>query len=1079
MTAFKSDSAAYADYYVLPASFGQERLWFLAQLEPGSDIAYHMYAAVGLSGRLDRIALQRALDHVLAEQEALRTGLAFIDGELRQVVLPSATLAIPVLPGRHLAGVERDEEVRRLAAREATRPFALDEPPLMRLVLLEIADDEHVLVLVLHHLVADGWSVDILLRELASAYAAAAAGALGPPHERPVQYADYAVWQRDRMTEEFVAAELAHWRARLHDVPALELPTDRPRPAVRTASGAVARRPVPDDVLAGARAMGRDHDATLFMVLLAAFEVVLSRYSGQSRFAIGSPVANRTTDEVEGLIGLFANTLVLPADVADDPTFTELLGRVRAVCLDAYDHQELPFERLVQELRPVRDLSRTPLFQAMFVLQNVADATTLAGLVMSPPLEVDARTAKFDVSLSALLRPDQLDLALEFSTDLFDTGTGELMLDSVLAALATAVRDPGRRISGLTLATPDLVPEPTGGPDVVVAECVDDLVADAGRPNSVAVSDDRTALTYADLWERVGGLAARLAARGAGPDRPVAVYLPRGVDVVAALLAVWRTGAAYVPVDPAYPDERIAAMLDDAAVHAVVSTRALATPDRLRGRAAILVDEVDDPSGGPVARRSPGQAAYVIYTSGSTGRPKGVQVSHRNLATHLVAMRDTVGFSASDTLVAVTSVSFDIAGLELFLPLVCGGRVVVATADEAADGERLAALLRATGATIMQATPATWRLLLAAGWQAPSGFRALCGGEALDAELAARLLGIGVELWNVYGPTEATVWASAGRVNDPDRVRLGDALPGARRYLLDGALRPVPVGAVGELFLGGACVADGYRAAPGLTAERFLPDPFAVTGARMYRTGDLCRYTSDGGLQFLGRADDQLKVRGFRVEPVEIEAVLARDDDVAQVAVTAHRMDADDVRLVAHVQPRPHARPAGDLVSGLRTRAARQLPPYAVPAMFNLVDAMPLTPAGKLDRRALRDIEVHLTAPDGGDERPASETERTIGDIFAETLGLPAVGLFVSFFELGGHSLLAAKLVTRIRDELGVVVPVRALFEEPTVAGLAAAVEAARLTPTTGGHDTAMRSLVDQISDDQVDALLRSVFGDP
>jgi amino acid adenylation domain-containing protein len=1075
----QSGADAYDRYYILPASFGQERLWFLTRLDVRADVGYHLCAGVRLIGELDRLRLQRALDHVVRQQESLRTGVAFIDGSLQQIVLPAASLAVPTVD---LGGLPRERqrlETERLAASVVRMPFALDDPPLVRLVLISLSEREHVLLVVLHHLVADGWSVGILLQEVTGAYVRLVRGLPEPP-EPAVQYADYVVWQREQSATEHASRSLSYWLQQLSGVPPLDLPTDLPRPASRSGGGAICRLSIDAALTTRAEQLGRERQATLFMVLMAAFEAVLGRVAGQDDFAVGTAVANRPVADVEGLIGLFANTLALRADLRGDPTVVELLGRVRGACLGAYEHQELPFERLVEELRPVRDLSRTPVFQVMLVLQEALPEVGLPGLAIGAPLELDAGTARFDLALTASRSGGGLRLALEHDTALFEPATAEFVLDAFSQVLAAMCDRPDERVSDLPLTAGAAAPAEAGTPADEPAGTAGALIAAtaARTPGAiaVAVADGTSELTYASLVERVGALAARLAADGVRPGDLVAVCLPRSADLVAALLAVWRAGAAYVPLDPGYPPARVAHMIEHSGVRVVVTTSTLAAELPLAGHGVVLL-----PDAGPPAPASAAPApcldgpAYVIYTSGSTGPPKGVVVGHRSFAHHLQAMRGVLGLTCDDVLVAVTSVSFDIAGLELFLPLLCGARLVLAPADVAADGERLAALLQRSGATAMQGTPASWRLLLAAGWSPPPGFRVLCGGEALDAALARRLWRPDAELWNLYGPTEATVWASVARVGDPDRVCLGRPLPGTSRCLLDSRLRPVPRGAVGELYLGGACAATGYLGAPSATAERFLPDPFASTpGARMYRTGDLCRYDPDGGLRFRRRADDQVKIRGFRVEPGEVEAVLAADDRVRQVAVVATRLSDDDVRLVAHVVPVEGD--DGALVAALRAQAVRRLPAQAVPATINVLQALPLTPAGKVDRRALAALPLpRPTTTDGeGPAEPRTRAERAVARIFAGVLGLPQVDLFGSFFDLGGHSLLAAKLVGRIRDELDVAVSVRALFENPTVEGLAAAMVEGE---TRGGADDAApaRGLVERLSDQEVDALLRSM----
>ena len=1074
----------YARFYQFPASFGQERFWFLSQLKPDADIAYHLYAATRLEGPLDRLTLQRALDQVISSQESLRTGVAFIDGSLCQIIRPAATVAIPVVDRSALSPPEQQAEVKRLAIQESRRPFRLDDPPLLRMILIRLGEQEHVLVLVLHHLIADGWSLEILLAETARAYGQLIAGGTGAASEHPVQYADYAVWQREQLTEDVVTAEVAHWKARLDGLKQLDLPCDHPRPAIGSGNGSVRRIRLTADSVTALTRVAERHDATLYMVLLVAYQVVLARYSGQRDFAVGTAVANRTTSDIEGLIGLFANTLALRADLAENPTFTELLDRVRDVCLDAYSHQDLPFERLVEGLQPVRDLSRSPLFQVMFLFQKSPGEARVGELTMQTPLELDSGTAKFDLTLSMTWSESGIDVALEYSTDLFDPETADLLLDYYQQVVDQATRAPLTRVDDFVLGAPAVTGAPTGTtPDL--RSVLETIAAVADRhPHEIAVADNARELTYQALLDDVERVAARLYAAGVRPGHLVAVCVPRSVELVVGLLATWRVGAAYVPIDLDHHAARISRILDDSAVTTMLTTSGCAGHPQLGNLQVVLTDRAagEEPTSAPLLSSSDQRLAYVLYTSGSTGQPKGVQISHGNLAAHLWAMRETVDTSEGDTLAAVTSVSFDIAALELFLPLTCGGKVLVVSRDDATDGARLAELLAVQRIGLMQATPASWRLLLAADWRPCPGFRILCGGEALDSELAERLVATGATLWNLYGPTEATIWASAGRVLDAERVSLGTPLTGNRCYVLDSSLRPAPVGVIGELYLGGTCVGTGYLGMPAHTAERYLPDPFdSVPGARMYRTGDLCRITSRGDLQFAGRADRQVKIRGFRVECAEIESVLARHPSVEQVAVVDQRHGQDDVRLVAHVILASDDRDADLAASSraLQDECIRQLPAYAVPSAINFVDRMPLTPTGKVDHAALRELRTEAQTAAEEVIEPASAIEHTIAAVFAEVLGVSRVGRSASFFALGGHSLLAAKLMARVRDEIGVVIPVRVLFESPTVAGLAAATERALTEPEqkTAAADAA--AVVAHLSDEQVEELLRQLTGSP
>jgi len=1078
----------HSDCYVFAPSFGQERLWFLAHLEPDSDVAYNVATAVEISGPLDPLAFQRALDSVLARHESLRTGVALIGGEPRQIVLPETVLAVPVVDCSGVPPAERQATVAGRLARESGRRFALDEPPLLRIVLLKFGERDHVLLLVIHHIVCDGWSIGVFLEELAAAYRSVTTGAT-PPAETPLQYADYAAWQRETVSGARLAELTGYWTERLADLAPLEIPTDRPRPAIRSAHGRTCRERLPAELVAALTRLAGKHRATLFMVLLAGWKLLLSRYAGQRDLAVGTAVANRTRPELDRVIGLFVNTLVLRTDLRDVTTFGDLLTRVRETCLGAYAHQDLPFEKVVEAVRPARDLSRTPLFQAMLLMQNTPAQRITVDQLTFAPLRTEGGTAKFDLTLEATPDGSELDLALHHSADLFEPGTAERMLRQLVRLLRGVADSPDGPVAGYDLLGADdrrLVEHAWAyGPvrDVPAGPLPALVRAQAARtPDAVAVESDDERVSYAELTARVDRLARLLRDSGVRPGDFVGVCVERSVSLVAALLAVLTAEAAYVPIDPGYPAERISHMLSDAGVQLVLSSSLAAGCLPSGDWKQIHLDRVEDIPGGPGGEVVSGTAdrpAYVIYTSGSTGLPKGVQIGQQSLVNVLLAMAAELRAGPGDALAAVASVSFDIAALELFMPLLVGGRVVVVPESSVADGPQLADRLARSGVTIMQATPATWRLLLMAGWQPSPGLRIVCTGEALDAELAGRLRAGGAPLWNLYGPTEATLYATAGRIDDPQRIGLGDPVPNSVRYVLDDALRPVPIGTVGELYLGGVTLGYGYLGQAAQTAARFLPDPFAGTpGARMYRTSDLCRYRSDGTLDYLGRADQQIKVRGFRIEPGEIEAVLARHPDATQVAVIARTADAADVRLVAYAVVRPETGRGPDtdvrIVQELRELARRELPTQLVPSLYVLLDRLPLTPSGKLDRAALRrDFPADLAPQAVDDTPPRTDVEREVAAIFAEVLGVERVGVHASFFDLGGHSLLAAKFANRLAERTGVSLQLRELFHRPTVAAVAEVVMAGKAGNGSDREAAALKALLDELPDSEVEALLR------
>ncbi|MBI3457316.1 MAG: amino acid adenylation domain-containing protein [Candidatus Rokubacteria bacterium] len=1029
-------------------SFAQERLWFLDRLEPDRAV-YNIARAARLRGRLDEGALRQALEAIVGRHEALRTTFAEREGEPAQVIAEAGPVALPVIDLRGGAGAERDGEVRHIAAEEARRPFDLVRGPLLRAALLHLGDEAHVLLLTMHHIVSDGWSLGVLNRELGELYGAFSTGRPARLPELPIQYADYAEWQRRWLQGAVLEAQLAYWRRQLAGAPAvLELPSDRPHPALQTYRGARHVVEFPGTLADGLAALSRRAGVTLFMTLLAGFQALLHRYTGQKDIVVGSPVAARTRTETEGLIGLFVNTLALRADLSGDPTFWELLGRVREVALGAYAHQDLPFEKLVEELNPARDLSRTPVFQVMFQLQNAPlPALALPGLTVSP-LKVHSGTAKFDLTLTVDVRERGLRGVVEHNTDLFDGGTIGRMMGHFQRLLAGLVADPSMRVSRLPLLSDTERRQLLVGWNATEAAypqdaCLHELIEEQAEqaPEAVVVVCEGAELTYGELNRRANQLAHSLRGRGVGPEVLVGICLERSLDMVVGVLGVLKAGGAYVPLDPAHPRERLAFLLEDTRAPVLLTQERLVT--RLfPHRAHVVCVDADweeiarQPGTNPAGGVTPDNPAYVIYTSGSTGRPKGVMVPHRALVNFLEAMRNELRLTPEDVLLAVTTLSFDIAGLELFLPLAVGARVEVVSQAVAADGARLAERLGRSGATVLQGTPATWRLLLAAGWRGSPHLKALCGGEALSPELADQLLDRCGALWNLYGPTETTIWSTLHRVErGAGPVPIGRPIANTQCYVLDRHLEPVPAGVPGELYVGGAGLARGYLNRLDLTAERFVPDPFRpLPGARLYRTGDMARYRQDGTLEFLGRRDHQVKLRGFRIELGEIETVLAHHSRVREAVVTMREDAPGGARLVAYVVPRDGRPPQPD---DLRAFLKRTLPEYMLPAAFEPLEALPLTPSGKVDGRAL---------PAPGPTRPLSERrfigprddlERELARIWQDTLGTAPIGVTDDFFDLGGHSLLAVRLVARIEKKLGRQVPLAALFQGRTIAHLA------------------------------------------
>ncbi|MBW8875034.1 MAG: amino acid adenylation domain-containing protein, partial [Acidobacteria bacterium] len=1048
-----------------PLSFAQERLWFLQQLAPEST-AYNLLLAVRLEGRLDVPALAAGLREVVRRHETLRTTFEMIGGVGERPVQVVAPPGVPgdraILPVVDLSGLgaRAPDEAKELAGREVGRPFDLARGPLFRPLLVRLAPQDHAILAPLHHLVSDGWSNGVLLGELVALYTAHREGRQAALPELAVQYRDYALWQRQWLGGEHLAAELAHWRQELRGLPVrLDLPGDRPYPAVQTYRGEGLRLAWGDGLVEGLRGLARAEGATLFMTLLAGFGALLSRWSAQQDLAIGTVVAGRNRVEVENLIGLFVNTLVLRVDLRSAASFRELLAGVRRATLEAFAHQDLPFEKLVDELAPQRSLAYSPLFQVLFVLQNTpGQAAAPAGLRLVP-FEVEGQGAQFELSLSLTETALGLEGSLVYGTDLFDRPTVERLALQLRSLLAAARDDAGGRLGELPLLAAaeraHLLREWNDTAAPLPGLRVHELIAAQARrrPAAPAAGCGEEWLSYGELAGRVGRLGRRLLDLGLRPETVVGIAVERSLEMLIAALAVLEAGGTYLPLDPGYPPERLSFMLEDSGARVLLTQSRLL--DRLPAHACrvLCIDgetEVEPAAAGPAASVGsvgPEHLAYLLYTSGSTGRPKGVQVSHGALSNVLASMRREPGLSERDLLLAVTSLSFDIAAVELFLPLMVGARVLIATAEETADGALLLARLAGSGATAMQATPATWRMLLAGGWSEAGALRlAMAGGEALSGDLAALLLRRAGEVWNLYGPTETAIWSAVFRVAAPSAtsatsatVPIGRPIANTGLHVLEPTFEPSPAGVPGELFIGGSGVARGYAGRPDLTAERFLPDPWGgAPGARLYRTGDLARRRGDGVIEFLGRTDHQVKVRGFRIEPGEIEAALCHHPGV-DVAVVVPRGAGVQV-LVAYVVPAAGGTaPAG---AELREHLRRSLPEHMIPAVFLPLAALPLTPNRKVDRNALPDPGTAVR-PEESRTAPRTPTEELVAGVWAEVVRAERIGVGESFFELGGHSLLATQVVSRLRQAFGVELPVRALFEAPTVEALARRIDAA------------------------------------
>ena len=1030
----------------LPLSFAQQRLWFLDQLEPNNPL-YNVPRTIRLTGTLQADALEKALNEIVRRHETLRTSFTTVNDEPVQVIAPSLAAPLALTDLTSLPESEREEEARRLVMEEAKRPFHLGEASMLRVSLLKLSDDDHVLVLNTHHIISDRWSLGVLSQELATLYEAFLENKPSPLPELPVQYADYAVWQRAFLSGEVLDKQLAYWKRHLAGAPAtIDLPTDRPRPPVQTFSGAQATTHLPHTLVDALKELGRKEGVTFFMTMLAAFNVLLSRYCGQDDLVVGSPIAGRNRAEVEKLIGFFVNTLVLRTNLSGNPSFRELLGRVRESAMGAYAHQDLPFEKLVEELKPERDLSRNPLFQVMLILQNVPRVGQTMGELTVGSFSTPSRSSKFDLTLILSEESDGVRATFEYNTDLFDTATVERMLAHLQGVLEAVAADPAQSIAEVPIMTHSerqqvLVEWNATEASYPRDACLPDLFAQQAKqtPDRVAVAFADQQIRFGELHDRSNQLAHYLRKLGVGPEVLVGLFMERSIEMVVGLLGILKAGGAYVPLDPAYPKDRIAFIVEDAKAPLLVTQQSLVESLPRGSSKTVCLDtdwtavsqESTDDLPGEVA---PSNLAYVLYTSGSTGKPKGVQIEHHSLVNFVCSMKNAPGLTVDDTLLAITTLSFDIAGLELYLPLITGAKLVLASREQASDGRQLLDLLNESKATLMQATPATWRMLIEAGWTGTPSLRVLCGGEALPPDLANQLLSRCGQLWNMYGPTETTIWSTLYWVKSPLAcvAPIGRPVANTALYILDAQRQPVPIGAAGELYIGGDGVARGYLNRPELTSEKFVTDTFRESdGARLYRTGDVARYLPDGNVQYLGRTDFQVKVRGFRIELGEVESVLAQHSSVQQGVVVVREDAPGDKRLVGYVVPKTGQSPS---VSELRAFLKDSLPEYMVPGVFVTLETLPLTPNGKINRQALPAPEPVQT---GELVAPQTEIEKAIADIWERVLHVSPIGVQSNFFELGGHSLLATQVVSRIQKELGARLPLRSLFEHPTISQLA------------------------------------------
>jgi len=1041
----------------LELSFAQQRLWFLSQFEGASE-AYHLGIGLRLTGDLDRTALRRALDRIVARHEALRTTFPQTDGRPFQLIGP-AEMGLHLQEHDFRQCADPSAELRRLAEREATHPFDLEHGPLIRGRLVKMADDEHALLLTMHHIVSDGWSMGILTNELSALYQAYRHGQADPLPALPLQYADYAAWQRRWLSGDLLRRQADYWKQALSGAPALlELPTDRVRPAEQDFAGDAVEVELGAELTRELKALSRRHGTTLYMTLLAGWAVLLARLAGQPEVVIGTPVANRMRAEIESLIGFFVNTLALRVDLTGSPTVSELLAQVKARTLEAQEHQDIPFEQVVEITQPPRSLAHAPIFQVVFAWQNAPEGTLdLPGLTLSP-LAAPHVTAQFDLSLWLQEENQQITGGVQYATALFDQATVRRYLEHWRRLLAAMVADETEAIDRLPLlgeaerrqvlvewnATAADYPK-----DVCVHELFEAQVAKTPRAVAIEFEDER--LTYDELNARANRLAHYLRELGVGPDARVAICVERSIEMVVALLATLKAGGAYVPLDPAYPSERLAYMLEDSApavllthggARDALAGRTLAVPviDLERDSAKWAAQSAENPQRSSIGMNER-NLAYIIYTSGSTGQPKGAMNEHRGVVNRLVWMQETYRLGANDAVLQKTPFSFDVSVWEFFWPLMYGARLVMARPGGHKDPGYLVRVIQERKITTLHFVPSMLQVFLEDedASECKNLSRVICSGEALPALMARQFYERlpEAELHNLYGPTEAAVDVTSWNCKQEASgigVPIGRPIANTQIYILDAHGQPMPIGVAGEVYIGGVQVGRGYLNRPELTEERFKRDPFSrEPGARMYKTGDLGRWLAHGAIEFLGRTDFQVKIRGFRVELGEIEGKLSSHSKVREAVVLARENGAGDKRLVAYY--------TGEKLGAemLRNHLSSGLPEYMVPSAYVHLESLPLNPNGKLDRRALPapEGEAYVTRDY---EPPQGETETRLAEIWANVLKLERVSRHDNFFELGGHSLLAIMVIERMRRQ-GLHSDVRALFSTLTLAELASATE--------------------------------------
>jgi amino acid adenylation domain-containing protein len=1059
-----------------PASIDQERLWFIDQLQPGNT-AYNIFSASRIRGSLNVPIMERVINELIQRHEVLRTTLKSVDGVPVQVIAPELEITLEPVSLEHLPEEERYDEALRLTTEEFARPFDLEKEPLVRVGLLRLAEDDFVLQVNMQHAITDRWSFAVFEKELAVLYQAFATGQPSPLPELPIQFADYAVWQRERMNSDEYKKDLEYWLRQLDVSFVLDFPTDFPRPPVQNFRGARVYVGYPKSLLDGLKELSRREGVTMFMTLMAAFKTLIYRYTNQHDILISTPIGTRLRPETENLVGYLLNLLIVRTDLSGNPTFRELLKREQEACVGAFAHQEVPFGKLVQELKPKQDASRNPIAQVAFLYLDFPEATAMQFLgLTATPIDIDNGASRFDITLAMIETPEGFAISIEYISDIFEHGRMERMARHLQVLLEGIIANPDARLSDVPILTlaeqrqlKHLNDTAHQFPSTLLVHQLFEQQA-ALRPGAPALLFEDQALTFSEINRRANQLARHLLSCGLEPEARVGVMLPRTPDALVALLAIFKAGGCYLPLDPEYPPERLAFMLDDAAVSLLITEESLRVHLPEQATPVITLDDEQ------LAEQSienvenevrPEQLAYIIYTSGSTGRPKGVSVEHRQLLHTLQSAQDVLKLTEADCLPSIASFSFDISLLELLCAPLAGGRCLLVSTHGVLEATVTARVLKQ--ATVLHAVPGLMRRFVSVARETAASGRqlrlVLVGGEAVAPELLAEMQDVwsSADVRVLYGPTEATIICAGydvSREGAIDHQMIGRPLPNTVLRILDQAGKLVPIGVDGEICIGGAGLSRGYRERADLTAESFVPDEYSTcAGARIYRTGDRGRYLPDGNIEFTGRMDEQVKVRGFRIELGEIESVLREHESVNEAVVIALEDKGNEKRLAAYVVT---AQGASRNISELRNSLKERLPDYMIPSAFVYLDALPLTSHGKIDRRALPAPDAERPALAEAFIAPRTPTEKSLASIWTKLLGINRVGINDNYFELGGDSLLATQLVSQLRGVFEVELPLVNLFQYPTLAELATSIEEAIIEQ------------MEEISDEEAEQLLKN-----